>query len=239
MNIKAVFPGQYLQGRGILNALPELVQTFGNRGLILASPTAATRILPAMASEELRTGIPVERFNGECCDSEIERVGSLIRSHRADILIAMGGGKVIDTAKIAANRANLPVIIVPTIASTDAPCSGCAVVYTCEGEFLRVDYQKRNPTVVLVDLDILVQSPVRFLVAGMGDALATWFEARSCVQNGSPNECGGLSTRAGLYLSRLCFDTLLEFGLQAKLDNENQVVTQAFSHIAEANILLS
>jgi glycerol dehydrogenase len=151
----------------------------------------------------------------------------------------MGGGKTIDTAKIAADRAGIPVIIVPTIAASDAPCSGCAVVYSADGIFEKVYYQKMNPAAVLVDLDIIAKAPVRFLVSGMGDALATWFEARSCAQTQSMNECGGLSTLTGLHVARLCYDTLLKFGVLAKISNENQLVTPALSSIAEANILLS
>jgi len=77
------------------------------------------------------------------------------------------------TGKIVADRLGIPVVVVPTIASTDAPCSACAVVYNEEGVVVRVEYQKRNPDLVLVDSEIIAQAPERFLVAGMGDALAT------------------------------------------------------------------
>ena len=92
------------------------------------------------------------------------------------------GGKAIDTAKIAADRAGLPAIIIPTIASTDAPCSGCAVIYSKVGVFDSVCYQKSNPAAVLVDVAVIAAAPTRFLVAGMGDALSTWFEASSCAK---------------------------------------------------------
>ena len=154
-------------------------------------------------------------------------------------MIGMGGGKIIDTAKIAADRANIPVIIIPTIASTDAPCSGCAVTYTKTGVFEKVYYQRSNPSVVLVDMDIIAAAPVRFLVSGMGDALATWFEARACFETNSMNECGGTSTLAGLNLARLCWDVLQEHGFQAKTDNEQGKTTPALEAITEANILLS
>ena len=158
---------------------------------------------------------------------------------RSDVIVGMGGGKTIDTAKIAADRAGIPVIVVPTIASTDAPCSGCAVTYTPDGIFEAVHYQKRNPAVVLVDMNIIADSPTRFLVAGMGDALSTWFEARSCERTQSMNECGGLSTLTGLNLAKLCYDTLLKYGISAKIANEEHIVTPALNYIAEANILLS
>jgi glycerol dehydrogenase len=239
MNIKAVFPGKYIQGQGVLNELPELVGLLGNKGLLIGSQSVIDKIIPRFGRNLVSDGIKLERFNGECCEEEISRTVSLIEEGNSDVVIGMGGGKTIDTAKIAADRIGIPVIIIPTIASTDAPCSGCAVVYSDEGVFESVNYQKMNPSVVLVDMDILASAPVRFLVSGMGDALSTWFEAKSCELTGSMNECGGLSTKAGVHLARLCYETLLEYGVQAKKDNEAGLVSPSLNYIAEANILLS
>jgi glycerol dehydrogenase len=163
----------------------------------------------------------------------------VISREKADVLVGMGGGKAIDTAKIAADRARIPVIIVPTIASTDAPCSGCAILYSAQGAFDSVYYQKTNPQVVLVDSAVIAHAPARFLISGMGDALATWFEARSCDRTRSLNECGGYSTLTGLHLAQLCYDTLLAYGPAAKIAVSQHLVTPALNHIIEANILLS
>ncbi len=237
--LKAVFPGKYIQGENALDELPGLIRLLGQTGLILASQTAKNKILPACNFTETNPWIQVEEFGGECCESELNRISEIIIGKKIDVLVGMGGGKAIDTAKIAADRAGIPVIIVPTIASTDAPCSGCAVIYTEKGVFDSVYYQKMNPQVVLVDMTVIAAAPTRFLVAGMGDALATWFEARSCERTQSENCCGGYSTMAGLNLARLCYDTLLRYGLAAKIASENNIITPALNHITEANILLS
>ncbi len=236
---KAVFPGKYIQGEGVLDELPHWVKLLGRKGLILASPTVMKRILPGHIADSTANSIGLEPFQGECCKNELGRLSRIIKDRKAGVLVGMGGGKTIDTAKIAADRAGIPVIIVPTIASTDAPCSGCAVLYSEEGVFDSVHYQKMNPQVVLVDTRVIAQAPTRFLVSGMGDALATWFEARSCDRTQSPNACGGYSTMAGLNLARLCYDTLLAYGPAARIAAEKHIVTPAFSRIVEANILLS
>ena len=236
---RAVFPGKYIQGAGALGELPGLVKLFGRQGLILASPTVYKKILPESGIDVSGHSLLVEGFAGECCERELSRLAALIREKQVDVLVGMGGGKTIDTAKIAADRANIPVFVVPTIASTDAPCSGCAVLYSESGVFESVQYQKANPAAVLVDTEIIASAPVRFLVAGMGDALATWFEAKSCCGTQSENECGGLSTQTGLNLARLCYDTLLQYGATAKIGAERHIITPAFEHIVEANILLS
>jgi glycerol dehydrogenase len=236
---KAAFPGKYIQGAGAVGELPALVGALGTRGLILASPSVMRKVLPECGLDLGGQPITVESFRGECSESELARVSAVVTRTHADVLVGMGGGKTIDTAKIVADRARIPVVIVPTIASTDAPCSGCAVVYSEEGIFDSVHYQRLNPAAVLVDLDVIAAAPARFLVAGMGDALSTWFEARSCERTQSMNECGGHSTRLGLGVARLCYDTLLAHGVAARADNERHVVTPALDRIVEANTLLS
>ncbi len=239
MNLVACFPGKYIQGRRAILNLEKMMNQFGDKAVILTSPTARKYLPAHFVHANSSSQVSTAHFGGECSEEELEALMQQICNERADVVVGMGGGKVIDAAKIAADRAEVPVIIVPTIASTDAPCSGCAVTYTNDGVFEKVHYQRMNPSVVLVDMDIIAKAPVRFLVAGMGDALATWFEARSCAATSSVNECGGLSTMAGQNLARLCYDILLEYGLQAKLDNEAGVVSQALSYVTEANILLS
>jgi len=219
--------------------LPHWIDLLGANGLVLASRTAREIILAKRPGGPAAKPISVEPFAGECCEAELSRLARIIDDRKVGVLVGMGGGKVIDTAKIAADRAGIPVIIVPTTASTDAPCSGCAVLYSDEGEFQSVHYQKMNPQVVLVDTRVIADAPLRFLVSGMGDALATWFEARSCDRTRSANECGGLSTLTGLTLARLCYDTLLTYGPAARTAAEQHLVTPALERIVEANILLS
>jgi glycerol dehydrogenase len=236
---KAVFPGKYIQGVGAIRELPALIGLLGRRGLILASPSVNERVLPECGIDSSVQAFPIEVFRGECCENELARLSAVVEEKQVDVLAGMGGGKTIDTAKIVADRMDIPVVVIPTIASTDAPCSGCAVRYTEDGSFDSVLYQKTNPAAVLVDVGIIAAAPTRFLVAGMGDALATWFEARSCDRTQSANECGGISTKAGLSIARLCYDTLLAYGVAAKIASQRHVVTPALEHIIEANILLS
>ncbi|MDD2236680.1 MAG: iron-containing alcohol dehydrogenase, partial [Kiritimatiellae bacterium] len=130
MHKKAVFPGKYIQGAGAIGELPGLMELLGRKGLILASPTACQSILPACGVDWVSREVRMETFRGECCEAELARVAGLVRECGAEVLVGMGGGKAIDTAKIVADREGVPVIVVPTIASTDAPCSGCAVIYS-------------------------------------------------------------------------------------------------------------
>ena len=236
---KAVFPGKYIQGVGATAELPALIDLLGKQGLILASRSVKDKVLPECRLDWGAHGTDIELFRGECCEDELARLSAIVTQKHVDVLVGMGGGKTIDTAKIIADRMDMPVIIIPTIASTDAPCSGCAVLYSKDGIFDSICYQRANPAVVLVDVGIIAAAPTRFLVAGMGDALSTWFEARSCERTQSANECGGYSTMAGLRIAKLCYETLLAYGVSAKIASEKHIVTPALDRIVEANILLS
>ena len=240
MKQTAIFPGRYVQSEGALADLGDEVSRLGTRALVIAGGTAHDSLLPSFLphwSERLQ--LSVERFGGECSDQEIERLTQVAKQQACEVVVGMGGGKVIDTAKAVGYQAGARVGIVATIASTDAPVSAVSVIYTPEGAFSHYLFLPRNPELVLVDTRVIAMAPVRFLVAGMGDALATWFEADACRQSHSPNQCGGLGTLAGYSLARLCYDTILEYGVTAKTSCEQNVVTPALSHVVEANTLLS
>ena len=129
--------------------------------------------------------------------------------------------------------------IVPTIASTDAPTSAISVVYTKEGVFDKVLTLDKNPDIVLIDSKIIAEAPERFLVSGMGDALATYFEAESCRQKHANNFAGYQGLLTAYAIAKLCYETLLEYGELSKMACKNNIVTPALDHIIEANTLLS
>jgi glycerol dehydrogenase len=236
-----ISPGRYVQGSGITDRLAEFVSPFGKRPVFLRDKIVARLVGARVESNLNNSGLTpvVVEFAGESSRREIARVGDIARRNAADIVIGVGGGKTLDTAKGAANDLNIPVVIVPTTASTDAPTSALSVIYSDGGVFEEYRFYKKNPDMVLVDTQVIAEAPVRFLVAGMGDALATWFEAESASKTMKTAGSGGAPTMAALALARLCHDTLREHGVVAKLAAEQQVVTPSLEKIIEANTLLS
>ncbi len=144
-----------------------------------------------------------------------------------------------DTARAIAADLSLPVVSCPSIASSDAPCSALSVIYTDAGIAEEYRIYRRNPDLVLVDTAVIARSPARLLVAGMGDALATWFEAKVCVDGGARNMRGGASTRSALALAEVCYRTLLADGVAAIEALHCQEPNDALERLVEANTLLS
>lgn len=181
----------------------------------------------------------VQPFGGECSHQEIENVKAVARQAAAEVIIGAGGGKVLDTARAVAADLELPIVNCPTVASSDAPCSALSVLYNDKGQVVDYRVYRRNPDLVLVDTTVIASAPPRLLVAGMGDALATVFEARTCVEGHVKNMRGGASTRSALALAELCHRTLLEDGPAALAAARKQAVTPALERVVEANTLLS
>jgi glycerol dehydrogenase len=232
-------PSRYVQGKDELENLCAYTKKLGKKLFVLVSKSGKDRVENAVSKSAKNNSTEVvwDFFNGECCESEIERVGAAFKKSSCDIICGIGGGKIHDTAKAAAFYAGVPVVIVPTIASTDAPCSALAVIYSDKGVFEKYLFLPANPNIVLVDTSIVSKAPSRLLVAGMGDALSTYFEARACKQSDALNCLSGKSTLSAQALARLCYDTLIEYGRSAAL--QKGACTKAVENIIEANTYLS
>ncbi|MBN1037548.1 glycerol dehydrogenase [Clostridium sp. ZS1] len=246
-----ICPTKYVQGEDELLNLGYFVKSFGKSALLIAHKDDVARVKDKLDKTCEKFGITfVESgFTGECSREEVERLQKIAEENKCDCTVGLGGGKAIDTAKCVAEGE--AVIIVPTIAATDAPTSHSAVLYTPEGAFDDYAYFKQSPSVVLIDTTVIAKAPTRFLVSGMGDALSTYFEARatsnsySNVNAGLP--CGyreGLcgeakGTNTALALAKLCYETLINDGAKAKVASDCNLVTQSLENVIEANILLS
>ncbi|HUA93153.1 MAG TPA: glycerol dehydrogenase [Terracidiphilus sp.] len=236
-------PSRYTQGPHATEQLGAEIRNLGLGGpALIVAGNSAIHLLSktwekTFADAEIHH--EVFRFAGECTTAEIRRGCQAARDAAAQVVIGAGGGKVLDTARAVAADLMLPVVNCPTIASSDAPCSALSVIYTEEGTVEQYRIYRRNPDLVLVDTTVIAKSPIRPLVAGMGDALATWFEAKVCADGGVKNMRGGASTRSALALAELCYKTLLADGVASIEALRHQEPNDALERLVEANTLLS
>ena len=236
-----IAPNRYIQGPGVTKEMGSYVSHLGSKFFFIGGPTAVSivtdRIMASFRENSL--GCHFEVFSGECTRSSAAELSGKARNFGADVIVGVGGGRAIDTGKAVSHELDSGLVILPTIASNDAPCSALSVQYTDNHVLDRFLILRRSPDVVLVDSRIIADAPTRFFVAGMGDALATWFEASTCTKSNAKNLPGGVTTSAALNLARLCYDTLMEYGVSAKLAVDQNTVTPAVEMVIEANIFLS
>lgn len=234
-------PSEYIQGTGLLENLGTYISQYGDSALFISSQNGLVRmrekIEPSMNANLSR--VDYIASGRECTFENIERLTQNAKENGNNIIVGAGGGKVLDIVKAAAYFAKLPVVIIPTVASTDAPCSSLSILYKENGEFAQYLYLQSPPVLVLVDTDTIVASPPRFIVAGMGDALATYFEARAVQRSGKNTAVSGKPTKTAFTLAETCYKTLLEDGLNAKRAVSVGAITPAVENIVEVNTYLS
>lgn len=235
-------PSRYVQGIDLIDRAAHYLKPLGSAPLIIADD-----VVWGIAGEKLQSSLrgdgmeaTHEVFGGEASMNEIGRIVETAGNGSTDVIIGLGGGKTIDTARAVADKLGLPVAIFPTAVSADAPTARVSVIYSDEGVFESYLFYDRNPDLVAVDTRVIANAPVRTLRSGLGDALATLVEARAVHRaNGRRMDDSSRPTLAGLALAEKCEETLFAYAHQALKDNEEHIVSPALEAICEANTLLS
>lgn len=221
--------------------LGKYMKSMGQKALVLWGPNAhklfEKQIQAALDAEGIEL-VSCE-FSGQCDKGQVEAGLAKAKAEGVDLAIGVGGGKAMDLVKAIAVPLKLGVVCVPTLASTDAATSAFTVYYDEDGLMVGWDIWPYNPDLVLVDTKVIADAPVKWFKIGIADGLATWLEAEASHKGRYPTFSGGVATMAALAFAKLCYDTLLEFGVDASRDVENHVVTPAVERVVEANTLLS
>ena len=242
-----ISPGKYFQGPGEINRLEEFTSGFGPKVLAVIGETFYDKLSKKLPEDYAKTDstIDVVKFDAKHLEVSHVQIDKMMKEHNFehyDVVVGIGGGKVLDFAKaIAWGGLDTSLIILPTSVSSDAPTSAFSVIYTEEGAFEEFVFGRRNPDIVLLDTEIISKAPLRLFVAGMADALATYFEARTCRESDSPNmvETGYRKTLVASAIADLSIDVLFKQGYKAKLAVETGVLNDAVEDIIEVNTLVS
>ncbi|MCT1452458.1 glycerol dehydrogenase [Corynebacterium sp. p3-SID1145] len=234
-------PSRYIQGKGAIADLGEHLKKLGENPLLVSDDTVWGIVEKQLVEGFEAAGLPVNRVGFEkfATAKAVDDLVEKIKAEGHDIIVGIGGGSAIDAAKAAGFESDIVWASVPTAASSDAPTSTLAVIYTEDGAFDEYRFFPKNPDVVLIDTQLVAGAPEQFLVAGIGDALATWVEARATAKGNGTTMNGGHPTRAGAALAKLSWDILWEHGLAALDAVRAGVVTPALEAVVEANTLLS
>jgi glycerol dehydrogenase len=174
-----VAPSRVIRGAGILFSSVTEISRLGSCPLIVAGnytlKIAEDSLQPLLREHKL--DVAVAAYGADCSETSLRSLRKTAKEHKADVIIGVGGGKALDTAKLLAQQLKLPVVTIPTSGATCAAWTALSNVYSENGAFLYDVALSRCPDLLILDYDLIQTAPKHTLVAGIGDAIAKWYEA--------------------------------------------------------------
>ncbi len=229
----SIAPARVLRGPDAWTAALPLIGELGQRPLLLGRSEVTAVLRQQLTADLAAQGLAPQTATlaHDCCEPDLERLASEARACRADAVLAVGGGKVLDAGKLLAHRLDLVCITVPTSAATCAGWTALANVYSPEGAFRHDVALSRCPELLVFDHGLVRQAPPRTLVSGIADAMAKWYEAS--VSSGSSSD--GLIQQA-VQMARVLRDQLLLDAETALADaaQPQEPPSEAWVRVAEA-----
>ncbi len=217
------FPGEVFRGADALKYLGACCKAQGEKVFILGGKTALEKTQEEIYKQLAAVGVQViaaEWYGGECSRTNIERLTKQALDNKAEFIMAVGGGKALDTGKAVAAECHLPIVTVPTIAATCAAVTPLTVLYNDKGEFAGNLFLQDCPAATIIDTSIILEAPAFWLAAGIGDTLAKMYELRAAASSMEPTSF----TIAAVTNGQICYDIIKRFGKEALKSVENNEV---------------
>ena len=106
---------------------------------------------------------------------EVKSIEAEISEFMPEVVFGIGGGSKIDLAKFSSSELHIPFISVPSSASHDGIASPVASL-----DFLGKPYSvmAQSPIAIIVDTEVIINSPYRLIASGCGDVLAKFTAVR-------------------------------------------------------------
>ncbi len=172
--------GRYIQGDGYIEKCGEEVMRLGSAPLIVGDDTAL-KITRAALEKSVSVSCKkyeIIAYNGTCNDEAAQKLAAYAQTNGLDVIVGVGGGVMMDFAKLCADFAGVPVLNIPTSSATCAAYASLSVRYTPEGRTVGSKHFKRAVDAVIADTRILSEQPIRLFLAGVFDALAKFLEIK-------------------------------------------------------------
>lgn len=177
-------PARVWRGAGVLTERAEELARVGGatrgqaeRLLVIGGTRSLALVRARLGSVESTPELAWTEYGVDCTEADLERLRSLAGQFQADGIVGVGGGKAIDAAKLVGHQLQLPVATIPTSAATCAAWTALSNVYSEAGAFQYDVSLDRAPELLILDYELLLDAPEVTLRAGIGDALAKWYEA--------------------------------------------------------------
>ena len=228
----SIAPAQVIRGHNALAQVGEAIAAFGQRPLIVGGDRSLQVTVPALETTLKRYPLKLTQtsYGADCSETSLAAMREVVSSHNIDFIIGTGGGKALDAAKLLAYQCQLPIVTIPTSGATCAAWTALSNVYSEEGAFLYDVALARCPDLLILDYSLIKTASQRTLVAGIGDAIAKWYEAS--VSSGHSDQTFLI---AAVQQARVLRDILFQKSVPALQEPGGQ----AWQEVVDATVLLA
>jgi len=165
-------PREVIVGKGTLQRIPEVTKRLQLKGRALVMSDAICYDVAGKAVSDFleESGLSVDfLLVRTMCAKDASDIRNQIKDLRPQVLFAVGGGTIIDAAKISSKSQNIPFISVPTTVSHDGIASPLASI---KGSDKPYSVLAQSPLAIIADTGVIAKGPWRFVVSGCGDVIA-------------------------------------------------------------------
>jgi len=170
-----IAPACVIRGQNALGRSTEAIARLGKRPLIVGGKNSLAAIQPYLQNQQLQAAQAT--YGKDCSENSLKTLHEAAIAHKADFIIGVGGGKALDAAKLLAHQCQIAIATIPTSAATCAAWTALSNIYSEEGAFQYDVTLAKCPDLLILDYGLIQTAPQRTLVAGIGDAIAKWYEA--------------------------------------------------------------
>jgi glycerol dehydrogenase len=230
MPAQAIAPQQILRVDDSLPQLDRLIGQYGQRPLVVGGNHSLEVFQPYLETLSTTLVVAAATYGQDCSQSSLQRLRQAVANHGTDVILGVGGGKALDAAKLLADQCHCPIITIPTSAATCAAWTALSNLYTEAGAFQSDVSLPRCPDLLILDYALIQTAPPRTLIAGIGDALAKWYEAS--ISSGQSQDT---LTIAAVQQARILRDILFQKSVAALAEPGSEVWQQ----VVDATVLMA
>lgn len=227
---KTVFTSNYTIGSSAYEEISKISKVYGKKVVMIggkiALSKASEKIKEAIKTSEIEI-IEILWYGGEASYENASMLSKEESVKKSDIIFAVGGGKALDTCKLLADKIKKPIFTFPTIAATCAAMTSICAVYYPDGVFREPYFRKSPAEHSFIDTDIILNAPIKYIWAGMGDTLAKAYEPEFSSRGESLN----FSNSLGVILSKMCKEPIFNYGTKALRDCKNKILSNSVEEV--------